>query len=90
MPNAVEERKSKRKRKKKFVTASDAWKHDSKPKKDDDGVCVVCMDNAASVVYFPCKHLICCVKCTVRTQLLAGRCAVCNAVIEESHAVYKA
>ena len=42
--------------------------------------CIICMDNARSVIFFPCLHLICCEQCGIVKQI--KNCPGCNKLIE--------
>lgn len=39
--------------------------------------CIVCFENKRNVIFYPCKHLLCCTECTVK------ECPTCNVLIEK-------
>ena len=46
--------------------------------------CVICMDTAVQVVFMPCQHMSCCVRCTDDLSRRGSmRCPVCRGHVEE-------
>ena len=45
--------------------------------------CVICQDADKTVVLFPCKHLVLCLKC----KPLDNLCPICRSVVEERHEI---
>jgi len=50
----------------------------------DNSTCCLCMENAADVVFFHCRHMCCCKECAVRVR----DCPLCRQTIEHRVAVY--
>ena len=57
-------------------------KGSDRPAKDDSDACVICMDNAKVMVFFPCGHLCVCEACDAMMNRKQGAlCIMCRAEI---------
>mmetsp|Transcript_2836 Transcript_2836/g.3901 ORF Transcript_2836/g.3901 Transcript_2836/m.3901 type:complete len:163 (+) Transcript_2836:2-490(+) len=50
------------------------------------GACVICMDNLANLVCFPCKHLAICAFCDQRENIV--HCPICRGPAERKEQIY--
>jgi hypothetical protein len=44
--------------------------------------CIICYDNRRSVIFYPCKHLLCCNDCIIK------ECPTCNVIIEKKLIIF--
>lgn len=56
-----------------------------KEKIRESRLCKICLDKEVSVLFFPCKHLICCQACAPRL----AKCPMCRKIIREKILVYQ-
>lgn len=52
-------------------------------KHEDDGLCIVCLDEARSIVYRPCGHRVSCGECAAELWTRKKRCPWCQAACEQ-------
>uniref|UniRef100_A0A182NTU8 RING-type domain-containing protein n=1 Tax=Anopheles dirus TaxID=7168 RepID=A0A182NTU8_9DIPT len=50
--------------------------------------CIICLENARNVVFFPCKHMCVCRGCAKITRRYNHACPVCRAHIEKAVEIY--
>ena len=55
---------------------------------ESDRQCVVCMDAVPNVVFKPCRHMICCSKCSDSIQKNNNMCPACRSVIKKKYCVF--
>jgi len=50
--------------------------------------CMVCMERQKNALFFPCKHLVCCVECANKWVDDKGTCIVCNSHVHEIISIF--
>lgn len=49
--------------------------------------CSVCLDYPASIVYYPCRHMVVCSRCCEQSEQLKSRCVICKSDVSETIAI---
>ena len=57
-------------------------------KHEDDGLCIVCLDEPQSVVYRPCGHRVSCGECAAELWTRSKSCPWCQAACEQPSALF--
>ncbi len=50
----------------------------------DDGLCVICMEAAAAILFQPCLHAVACAACALKIAARSNECPMCRSHVQSA------
>ena len=67
------------------LVAAEATRSDAREVREDDGLCVCCLDRPRDIVFLSCMHVVVCEQCAPRT----ASCPTCRVPITEKRRIFR-
>ncbi|CAM9821237.1 unnamed protein product [Scytosiphon promiscuus] len=69
------------------IGESNGDKDQEKDEGDSEGKCFICWEEEIEIIFVPCGHAACCIKCG--TKLASGPCPICRGTVESAIRYFK-